>query len=143
MDEKLDLTVKHPFLIKFWIFVTLTGFHVGYVMAYTNQTATAIDIIFGWSKEESTLNQSLIGSIGVAGMMLGSSIGGKLITYGRMKVLKYAALLGIIGCSMTVYELSNNLILFFRLLIFGRFLYGVATGLIAIAVPRYIEEILP
>jgi MFS family permease len=76
-------------------------------------------------------------------MMLGSSIGGKLITYGRIKVLKFAAYSGIIGCSMTIYEIKNDLNFFFNMLIFGRFLYGVATGLIAIAVPRYIEEILP
>lgn len=70
-------------------------------------------------------------------------MGGKLITFGRLKVLKGAAFIGILGCILTILEIQSNLDLFFKLLIFGRFLYGVSTGLIAVAIPRYIEEILP
>ena len=38
---------------------------------------------FDWSDDDATLYQSMIGSFAVAAMMIGASVGGKLISYGR------------------------------------------------------------
>jgi len=69
-------------------------------------------------------------------MMISASLGGILIGRGRLKVLDAAAVLGIIGVSLTLVE---NL----WFILVGRFWYGFATGLIAVAWPRYMEEVLP
>ena len=69
-------------------------------------------------------------------MMISSSIGGILISKGRLRVLDTAALLGIVGVALTLIE---NLIP----ILIGRLFYGFSTGLIAVAWPRYMEEVLP
>ena len=52
-------------------------------MAYTNQTAATLNAKFNWSDDDATLYQSMIGSFAVAAMMIGASVGGKLISLGR------------------------------------------------------------
>ena len=76
-------------------------------------------------------------------MMAGSITGGKLITYGRIKVLRGAAFTGIVGTTLTIMVTKNDLQLSIKLLLIGRFTYGFGTALIAVAMPRFIEEILP
>jgi MFS family permease len=68
--------------------------------------------------------------------MISSSIGGILISKGRLRVLDGAAILGIIGVALTLIE---NL----TFILIGRFFYGFSTGLIAVSWPRYMEEVLP
>ena len=68
--------------------------------------------------------------------MISSTLGGKLIQYGRLKILWYASVIGILGVALT-------LVLDKYVILVGRFLYGFSTGLIAIAMPRYLDEILP
>ena len=78
----------------------------------------------------------MIGSFAVGAMMVGSTIGGKLISIGRLRVLTIASVIGIVGVALT-------LILNIAIILTGRFLYGFATGLIAVAFPRYMDEVLP
>ena len=39
----------------FWLFITVLGFHVGYVNAYTNQTANVTNAKFELSGHDATL----------------------------------------------------------------------------------------
>ena len=119
-----------------WLFQFLSGFHVGYAMAYTNQTTDLIDAKFDWDDDQSTLYQSMIGSFAVGAMMIGSSVSGKLIVIGRGKVLQIAAVIGIVGVVLTLF-------INIYMILAGRLLYGFSTGLIAVAIPRYMEEALP
>lgn len=78
----------------------------------------------------------MIGSFAVGAMMIGATIGGKLISIGRLRVLTIASVIGIVGVGLT-------LILNIVFILSGRLLYGFATGLIAVAFPRYMDEVLP
>ena len=69
-------------------------------------------------------------------MMIAASMGGKIISIGRLKVLDIAAMVGIVGVSLTLF-------LNIYAILAGRILYGFATGLIAVSWPRYMEECLP
>ena len=69
-------------------------------------------------------------------MMLGSSVGGKLISMGRVKALNMSAIIGMVGVLLT---LVHN----FKILLIGRVLYGFASGVISVAWPRYMDEVLP
>lgn len=51
----------------------------------------------------------MIGSFAVGGMCIGSTIGGKLIQIGRIRVLLIAAYIGIIGIGMTITFFRDNL----------------------------------
>lgn len=86
--------------------------------------------------DQATLYQSMIGSFAVGAMMIGATIGGKLIAIGRLRVLTIATVIGITGVALT-------LILNIGFILSGRLLYGLATGLIAVAMPRYMDEVLP
>ena len=68
--------------------------------------------------------------------MIGSPIGAKLIVYGRLYVLRLASIVGIIGCAFT-------LIIDERCMLTGRVLYGLSVGMITIAIPRFVDEVLP
>lgn len=68
--------------------------------------------------------------------MVGATVGGKLISIGRLKVLTIASIIGIIGVGIT-------LIMNINFILGGRLLYGFSTGLIAVAMPRYMDEVLP
>jgi cyanate permease len=69
-------------------------------------------------------------------MTITAPVGGKLIAYGRHKILCISALIGILGISMTLF-------INIYLLLFGKLLYGVSVGLIAVSLPRYMDEVLP
>jgi len=131
-----NLEVKPRFKFIFWLFLTVTGFHVGYAMAYTNQTAKTMNAKLELDADQATLYQSLIGSFAVGAMMVGATVGGKLITLGRLRVLYIASVIGMAGVGLT-------LILNITFILAGRLLYGFATGLIAVAMPRYMDEVLP
>jgi MFS family permease len=127
----------------FLLVVIITGFHVGYTMAYTNQTANTLNAKFGWDDNQKTLYQSMIGSFAVGSMMVGSTLGGRLIAKGRLKILVFAAFIGIIGVTFTLLLLPDNLGLSLYFILAGRLVYGFSTGLIAVAMPRYMDEVLP
>ena len=78
----------------------------------------------------------MIGSFAVGAMMVGATVSGKLIVIGRGKVLKIAAFIGIVGVTLTLF-------INIYMILAGRLLYGFSTGLIAVAIPRYMEEALP
>ena len=68
--------------------------------------------------------------------MIGAVFGGRLIAIGRHRVLAIADIIGIIGVGLTLF-------LDIHIILSGRIIYGISTGLIAVAMPRYIDEVLP
>ena len=75
--------------------------------------------------------------------MVGSTVGGPLIAKGRLKVLIWAAYIGIVGIAMTLVLMPDNLEFSLVIILAGRLVYGFSTGLIAVAMPRYMDEVLP
>ena len=60
-----------------------------------------------------------------------------MVKYGRRNALIYSALIGIVGTAITIYDNS------FWAIIIGRLIYGFSVGIIAIAMPRLMEESVP
>jgi len=69
--------------------------------------------------------------------MISAAYSGQLIKYGRRKALIYSAIIGIVGTGITIYDDS------FAAIIVGRLIYGLSVGIIAIAMPRLMEETVP
>ena len=69
--------------------------------------------------------------------MISAAISGRLIKYGRRQALLISAVLGIIGTGITIYDSS------YAAIIIGRLIYGFSVGIIAIAMPRLMEETVP
>lgn len=68
--------------------------------------------------------------------MIGAGCGGKIVQKGRRQALIYSAYIGIVGVAITVWGT-------YPAIIAGRLLYGFSVGVIAIAMPRVMEETVP
>lgn len=120
----------------FAILQTAIGFQLGYIFCYTNQITPALNAKFHWNKHEATINESIIGSCSTVTLMISAAISGWLVRFGRRRALIISALIGIVGTAITIYE---N----FWTIIVGRLIYGYSVGIIAIAMPRLMEETVP
>jgi MFS family permease len=69
-------------------------------------------------------------------MTLGAVTGGIFIKRGRRFALIISCIIGIIGVSLSLIEIIY-------ILLIGRFIYGLSIGLISVAIPRYIDEVVP
>ena len=69
--------------------------------------------------------------------MISAALSGRLIRYGRRRALIMSAFIGIIGTGITIYDES------FWCIIIGRLIYGFSVGIIAIGMPRLMEETVP
>ena len=85
---------------------------------------------FGWNDKEKTRNLSLIGSSAIGSLMISAFICGKLMQYGRLRVLNLAAIIAFVGVVLMQF-------LDLYMIIIGRFLYGFASGLILVGAPRF------
>ena len=68
--------------------------------------------------------------------MLAAGLTGTMIKSGRRRVLILSAFIGIVGSIISMYE---N----FYTIIVGKMIYGFSVGLIAIGMPRVMEETVP
>lgn len=68
--------------------------------------------------------------------MAGAYTAGFIVKKGRRQVLIYAALIGILGAGITIYQR-------FWAIMLGRLIYGFSCGFIAISMPRTMEETIP
>mmetsp|Transcript_15113 Transcript_15113/g.19110 ORF Transcript_15113/g.19110 Transcript_15113/m.19110 type:complete len:193 (-) Transcript_15113:971-1549(-) len=135
MEFLLGLRGKWTFIIMFALLQTAIGFQLGYIFCYTNQITPALNEKFNWT-DNATRNESIVGSCSTVTLMFSAAISGRLIKYGRRKALILSAVLGIIGTAITIYEKVWAII-------FGRLIYGLSVGIIAIAMPRLMEETVP
>ena len=80
--------------------------------------------------------ESIVGSSATLTLMVGSYFAGVLMKSGRRRVLILAAIIGSIGAGITIIQR-------FYAIIIGRLIYGFSCGLIAITMPRVMEETIP
>ena len=69
-------------------------------------------------------------------MTIGAISGGKLMTIGRRLALIICDIIGIIGVSITMD-------FHYPMLLCGRFIFGLSSGLMSSIIPRYIEDTVP
>ena len=135
-DELAGLKGRWSFIIMFACLQTAIGFQLGYIFCYTNQITPALNAKFGWEGSTATINESIIGSCSTITLMISAALSGSLVKYGRRPALIISALIGIVGTAITIYE---N----FWAILIGRLIYGFSVGIIAIAMPRLMEETVP
>ena len=124
------------FVLMFALLQFVIGFQLGYIMCYTNQINPALNAKFGWDDHQATINESIIGSIATVALMISASVSGQIIQRGRRQALIISAFVGMLGTGITMIQ---N----FWAIVIGRFIYGLSVGMIAIAMPRLMEETVP
>ena len=135
-NELSGLKGRCSFIVMFACLQTAIGFQLGYIFCYTNQITPALNAKFGWEDEKATIMESIIGSCSTVTLMISAALSGTLVKYGRRQALILSAFIGIVGTAITVYE---N----FWAILIGRLIYGFSVGIIAIAMPRLMEETVP
>ena len=85
--------------------------------------------------------QTIITSVAIFGLAVGSMIGGPLVAKGRRRVMIGANLGGLLGSIVTLIHTGIKPNLYF--LIAGRFIYPFSAGILLVAIPRFIDENLP
>lgn len=78
----------------------------------------------------------MIGSSAVLGAAIGSILGGKLIQYGRRRMMLLFNFIAIVAVLMTLFLNVYSIC-------FGRILFGICGGIFGVALPRMIEETVP
>lgn len=110
----------------------LSGLNLGYGLTYLNQCASLLYIKNGWtSVNEKTWHISVLGSSMIVGQWLGSGIAGTIMRESRRKALMLSIIVGVVGCFLTLISIKV-----FWLLNFGRFLYGISSGIGSVVTPR-------
>lgn len=117
--------------------------HFGTALNLTNACQANLAHVLDWplgndeeSKATASLYLTIVSSTSVAGVSLGSVIGGSLIQYGRRKMYILFSLVGIVGCAISTVPNMTVMCI-------GRFIYGFASGIFCVAGPRIMNEIVP
>lgn len=69
-------------------------------------------------------------------MSIGALVGGKMMYIGRRKSLFISIYISMVGISITMY-------LNFAVIMVGRFLFGLSSGMMSAIIARYVEETVP
>ena len=86
--------------------------------------------------DEWTTKNAIISSSSVLGMSIGAFIAGSIVANGRRKFLIIFGIIGIIGTAIT---LITNL----YIIVLGRFIHGLCTGVFMTGGPRFLDETVP
>ena len=68
--------------------------------------------------------------------MVAAALTGTIMKSGRRRVLILSAFIGIVGSAISMYET-------FLTIVVGKMIYGFSVGIIAIGMPRVMEETVP
>ena len=104
-------------------------------MGNTN-TTDVFQARFGWTDDETVLNNTIISSAGVVGLTIGCFLGGSLITYGRRQTAILAQLIAIVGSLICMIATVPFLTI-------GRVLCGTSGGISSVVFGKMIMENMP
>lgn len=91
-----------------------------------------------WGNNPDTIDfySTVLNTSGIVGISLGSLYGGDFTATGRRKTLIYFNMLALVGTAL-------SLVLHFKVMCVGRFIYGFSAGVLLCATPKVMEETIP
>ena len=134
MDNTSQLKVA-PTII-FVMTLCLNTFNIGYNFCELNLMVPTIKRVLDLSDEELLGKVTLLQSSGVLGCVLGSLSGGKFIENGRAKAIR---ILNIVGLAFLILKVIPQ----YELMVLGKLIQGLYSGVSSCAVARIIEETVP
>lgn len=138
MIGDLDMSANRGFLTTIILLLNLPGLVIGYALGYQNQLTPCINAKFAWAEGyETDIHNSLLGSSIMLGMTIGAVSGGVMMKIGRRKSMFICLVIGLAGNFMTI-DINN-----FAMIIIGRFLFGISSGLYSSIVPKMFAETIP
>ena len=110
----------------------------GFVMAGTGPCISALRYQLNWGNDSAVidLNSTILSTAAVFGIAIGSIFGGDFIKYGRRSTLIKFNLIGLFASITALFR-------HFYWMCFGRFLFGVSSGVLMCTTPKILEETIP
>lgn len=123
--------------LHFYVFVCgLGALQTGWAITGNTQTAPVFIVKFGWDDDEQKIYNTLISSVSILGIAIGSLFGGLAVQKGRRRAIFIFDLMVIFGSAICQYLSLPTLCL-------GRFICGLAAGVLNIALSKSIIETVP
>ena len=116
--------------------LALTASSFGVVLAMVNELSSLYSSHFKWAEDDKDLNVTILTSAGVVGIMIGSGLANFIVEKGRRRTILISQVIALIGALM-------GFILNLWVLIAARIIYGIATGIVIVAVALYFSETIP
>lgn len=127
-----------PKVTKYSIFVSCIAAIGGILFGYNASVISGVLLFITRDFDLSTIQQELIVSTLLIGALIGALAGGMIADwFGRKKTLFFTLILFFIGV-LTLTDATG-----FETLLLGRFISGLAVGIVSMAVPLYIAEMSP
>jgi MFS family permease len=137
--KKIDISklrISHCYLIMLTCVVALSSAMFGCALTTTGQIIPNLKYALNWEKDEVDQQTSYIVSASVIGLAFGSIFGGKVVSLGLRRVIIIFDLVAIIACFISIVP---NMIV----LCIGRFIFGIAAGVLVSTGPSIIAETVP
>jgi MFS family permease len=123
--------------LHFYVFTCgLGALQTGWAITGNTQTAPVFIVKFGWDEDEAKIYNTLISSVSILGIAIGSLLGGLAVQKGRRRAIFIFDLMTICGSVICQYLSVPTLCL-------GRFICGLAAGVLNIALSKSIIETVP
>ena len=130
-----DLRPNTPFLFCLTLNLWVCCWQAGFGLAGNNIIGDILSDQMGWGANNALYN-TIISSVGVAGLTLGSLLAGLITTNGRRRALMQS------NCIVLVATALMMVLNLYAILV-GRFLLGFAGGLMICGSNLYISETVP
>ena len=114
----------------------LSSANFGFAVGSNGQALVALKKQFSWTSDEIDSNTQLISTIGIGGIAVGSIIGGKLIQFGKRRMIILSNLCVIIT---SLKSLPKN----WPLMVTSRFLFSFFAGIHVSMTPKILDETIP
>jgi len=113
---------KHAWLTFYVIIMGMGTIQVGWGIMGNAQTSLILNKQFGWTKDETKLNDTILSVSGLVGVMVGSMFGGPVIVGGRRRAIFIMSAFMALGVGLTM-------IFNMWAIAIGRFITGCAGGI--------------
>lgn len=127
---------NHKQLVMYVLAMSIGSLQVGWAILGNTQCALILIAQFGWSESETKTYNSLLGSIGLIGVCIGSLFGGPFITGGRRRGILLFSILETIGVALTLIRTLPTMLI-------GRFITGWAGGIFQMCNIKAVQETPP
>ena len=134
MEDKIKVNMNY--IVPYVFCFALSTWHCSWALAGNSQTTYVFEAKFGWTEDETILNNTLISSSGIIGLTVGSFLGGSLLKLGRRRAVLIGQLIAIVGAAICM---GVNV----PYLCVGRILVGIAAGVSNVTYGKFIMENMP
>lgn len=126
------------YLIGLALTLGLSSMQFCLALGGTGQAAQFLKYQLSWGTDPDAIDffTTVLNTSGIVGISIGSLYGGDFTSGGRRRTVIWFNALALVGTAF-------SLVLHFKIMCLGRFLFGLAAGVLLCATPKIMEETIP